>query len=124
MMFTDVSSKKVGQFVGLYEDKTVDFGIGLKFRVIVYAAESAGAICPEYNGIAVLRESGNISKKKSDNGAPLYTVIASRVAQASSGYYGITGAQKQMFDALCAANFDQFQELLEKKIHALPTKAV
>jgi hypothetical protein len=116
MMFTDVSDKCVGQFIGLYEDQTVDFGRGLKFRVIAYAAERAGAICPENNGIAVLRDSGQVSRKKATKGEPIYTVVASRVAQANSGYYGITGKQKQMFDALCAADFNEFQELLNSRI--------
>jgi hypothetical protein len=116
MMFTDVSNKRVGQFIGLYEDKTVDFGKGLKFRVIAYAAEGAGAVCPENNGIAVLRDSGKVSRGKRTKGEPIYTVITSRVAQANSGYYGITGQQKRMFDALCAADFDEFQDLLHLKI--------
>jgi hypothetical protein len=119
MMFTDVSNKQVGQFVGLYEDKVVSFGGAMTFRVIAYAAERAGAICPEYNGIAVLRDSGLKSRKKASKGEPVYTVIASRLAQSSSGYYGISGKQKQMFDALCAANFKEFQELINTKIHAV-----
>jgi hypothetical protein len=119
MMFTDVSHKQVGQFVGLYEDRTVNFGAGLKFRVIAYAAERAGAICPENNGIAVLRETGKVSRRKGAKGQPEYQVVASRLARASSGYYGISGIQKQTFEALCAANFKQFQALLEKTISPL-----
>lgn len=119
MMFTDVSHKTVGQFVGLYEDRTVEFGTGLKFRVIAYASERAGAICPENNGIAVLRDSGKVCRRKSSRGEPVYTVIASRVAQAGSGYYGISAPQKRMFDALCAASFSEFQQLLETTISPL-----
>lgn len=119
MMFTDVSHKTVGQFVGLYEDRTVEFGAGLKFRVIAYASERAGAICPENNGIAVLRDSGKVCRRKFSKGEPVYTVIASRLARTSSGYYGISTSKKQMFDALCSANFSEFQALLERSLSPL-----
>lgn len=115
-MFTDVAHKQVGQFVGLYEDREVSFGKGLKFRVVVYAAERAGAICPEYNGIAVLRDTGKVSRSRHSKGQPEYTVIAKRVAQANSGYYGMTGDQRQTLEALCSASFPEFQALLGKEI--------
>lgn len=111
MMFTDVSDKKVGQFVGLYEDKEVSFGPGLTFRVVVYAAESMGAICPEYNGVAVLRDARKPNRKK-----PVLSVTASRLAQAASGYYGMTVGQKKLFDELCTASFEKFQQLLGVKL--------
>lgn len=102
-----VMDKTVGQFIGLYEDKEISFGKGLVFRVIVYGAEKMGMACPEYNGVAVLRDTRAPGAKK-----PVYSVTASRLASASSGYYGMTVGQKKLFDELCTASFEKFQQLL------------
>ena len=111
MTLADVMDKQVGQFIGLYEDKEISFGKGLVFRVIVYGAENMGGVCSEYNGVAVLRDSRAPGAKK-----PVYGVTASRLAMAPSGYYGATVGQKKLFDELCAASFEKFQQLLGMRL--------
>lgn len=108
-MFTDVANKQVGQFVGLYADQTVTFPGSSTYRVIVYAAERAGAICPEFNGVAVLRMNPSVAKKP---GSSNWFVTKCRMAQAASGYYGMTVAQKALFDRLCAASLEEFLAIL------------
>lgn len=108
MLITEVLDKKVGQFVGIYDEFTKTFGPGQTFRVILYGAERMGAICPEYNGIAVLRKGGKARNRKDT----IYTTVASRLARANSGYYGYTAEQKQLLEKLRGAEFFEFQSLL------------
>lgn len=102
MMFSDVADKQVGQFVGLYADKVVEFGWRNSYRIIVYAAErvAGGAIGPEFNGVAVLRNNPDVPNNP---GSQTWFLMKYRMAQADSGYYGMTPSQAELFDRLCAA---------------------
>lgn len=101
-MFSDVAEKQVGQFVGLYADQAIEFGLRSSYRVIVYAAErvAGGAIAPEFNGVAVLRMNPDAVNNP---GSPTWSLMKYRLAQADSGYHGMTSDQLELFERLCKA---------------------
>lgn len=115
MLITDVLHKRVGQYVGLYRDATLTFGQDLTFRVIAYGAEGLDKASPKNNGIAVLREQRSASTSEK-----VYTTIASGLARANSGYFGLTTEQIRLFEKLEKANFETFQETLGIRLAPAP----
>jgi hypothetical protein len=88
--------KRVGQFMGVQEDKTLTFG-ERNFRIILYGAYNAhGLIGPECNGIAVLDE---------DNKC----VVLDEEAKQDTGYYGASERQKQRFKEVIEMTWDVFK---------------
>jgi hypothetical protein len=115
MLFSEVADKQVCQFIGLYADKTVEFGWRMSYRVIVYAAErvAGGAICPEFNGVAVLRPNPDAANNP---GSQTWFLTKYRMAQADSGHYGMTVSQALLFDRLCAsASLSEFLDILTEE---------
>lgn len=93
----------VGPYVGVTIDKQVTFKQGRKnrtFRVLVYGAYNAfGLIGSEKNGIAILDENER-------------AVLADELGIESSGYFGPSKNQIDLFKAILGMSWADFQDLI------------
>ena len=93
---------RVGPYMGVTRDNVRTFDNGRSFRVLVFGAYNAmGLIGSEFNGLAVLDEDEK-------------AVLADRIGCESSGYFGPSKDQLQLFDHAMACPWDQFQTLINE----------
>lgn len=119
-MFSDVEEMQVCQFVGLYADKTVDFGWRNSYRILVYGAERipGGGVSREFNGVAVLRNNPDAANNP---GSQTWFLTKYRLAQADADNDGMTAAQLELFNQLCgAATLLDFVEILSQQSERAP----
>lgn len=92
-------SRSIGPFVGVSKD-AIRSVCGENYRLLMYAAYNAfGLIGYEKNGVAVLSE----DRKE---------VVCDELGCTSSGYYGATKAQLEMFEKLLTCPDAEFRELV------------
>lgn len=95
-------SETVGPYVKVSRDQIVDFGAQGKFRVLVAGGYNAnGLIGHEFNGVVVLSETN-------------MNVVADRMGEESSGYYGPSAKQIKLFMKLTQCSWDEFQKTVNE----------
>lgn len=100
------SHPSVGPFVGVTRDKTVDFGPGKKFRIVVYGAYNAcGLIGPERNGIAILNEDRR-------------DVVTSDIEPITTGYFGPSQRQIDAWEKICKMKWKTFRAFCNESPNA------
>jgi hypothetical protein len=97
---------RLGPYVGVTRDKTINFKINRKhsraFRVIVYGAYDAfGLIGSEKNGIAVLDEDNR-------------SILCDEIAREDSGYFGPSKRQLALFDDITALSWPHFRDYINE----------
>jgi hypothetical protein len=93
----------VGPYTMVWRDEILTFG-EQQFRVIIYGAFNAfGLIGPEINGIAILDETRLV-------------VVADKIANQNSGYFGPSLLQESIVDSLIGFDAQSFASF----INALP----
>jgi hypothetical protein len=93
-------SKREGPYMGLSQDKVVEYPNGEKLRFLLYGAYNAmGLIGSECNGVCVLDENRR-------------SVVADEIARIDSGYFGPSKSQVMAFAMLTEMEFSQLQTAL------------
>lgn len=88
-----------GPYIGVSRDRIVKKG-KTRFRILLYGAYNAfGLIGSEHNGICVLNEDEK-------------NVVTDGVLPVSSGYFGPTKIQLDLFDKLVKAPSREFREIV------------
>jgi hypothetical protein len=88
---------RVSQFMGVWADKTRDFG-AIQVRILGYSAYNAmGLIGSECNGIAILNDTEK-------------SVITDEIGKQDSGYFGPSEKQKALFDEIVNCDEEKFKE--------------
>lgn len=98
---TGIDGKQIGAYMGIRRQGTRTVN-GTTFIVAIYGAYNAmGLVGSEHNGIVVLNDTDKY-------------VVTDKIGCASSGWYGETATQVQMFTFMMALDDVNFLDVLRK----------